>query len=148
MDRLPDDHVITPGDLKKAAKEHGVELRRGDVVHVRTGAMSAWPNWSSASLDQSGINVPAARYLCEEGGAMCVAADNAGLEAFPPADPEAFLPVHAYMAATAGAIIIELVSMEELAEEGVYEFTFCGFPLKLTGATAAPVRPVAVALRR
>jgi kynurenine formamidase len=29
----------------------------------------------------------------------------------------------------------------------VYEFAFMGFPLKLTGATGTPIRPVAIPLR-
>ena len=39
-----------------------------------------------------------------------------------------FLPVHAYMFATAGAQIIEVVDMEEIAAEKQYEFAFLGLP--------------------
>ena len=58
-----------------------------------------------------------------------------------------FLPVHAYMFATAGAQIIEVVNMEEIAAEKQYEFAFLGFPLKLRGATGAPMPSYAVPLR-
>jgi kynurenine formamidase len=58
-----------------------------------------------------------------------------------------FLPVHCYMFATAGAQIMEVVQLEELAAEKQYEFAFLGFPLKLTGATGSPMRPIAVPLR-
>jgi kynurenine formamidase len=51
------------------------------------------------------------------------------------------------MFATAGAQIMEVVWMEELAAEKQYEFAFIGGPLKLTGATGAPFRPIAVPLR-
>ena len=37
------------------------------------------------------------------------------------------------MFATAGAQIIEVVDMEEIAAEKQYEFAFLGFPLKLRG---------------
>ena len=68
------------------------------------------------------------------------------LEVIPPAD-EGFLPVHCYMFATAGAQIIEVVWLEEIAAEKLYEFAFIGGPLKLTGATGAPLRPIAIPLR-
>jgi hypothetical protein len=37
--------------------------------------------------------------------------------------------------------------MEEIAAEKQYEFAFIGGQLKLTGATGAPFRPIAVPLR-
>jgi kynurenine formamidase len=64
-----------------------------------------------------------------------------------PSSDEGFLPVHCYMFATAGAQIMEVVWMEEIAAEKQYEFAFVGGPLKLTGATGAPFRPIAVPLR-
>jgi kynurenine formamidase len=51
------------------------------------------------------------------------------------------------MFATAGAQIMEVVNMEELAAEKQYEFAFLGFPLKLRGATGAPMPAYAVPLR-
>ena len=62
-------------------------------------------------------------------------------------EPDAFLPVHAYMFATAGAQIIEVVDMEAIAAEKQYEFAFLGFPMKLRGATGAPMPSYAVPLR-
>ena len=75
------------------------------------------------------------------------AATASSLEVVPNPDPEKFLPVHSYLFATAGAQIIEVVDMEELAAEKMGEFAFMGFPLKLRGATGAPLRPVAIPLR-
>ena len=37
------------------------------------------------------------------------------LEVLPSEEPDVFLPVHAYMFATAGAQIMEVVNMEEIA---------------------------------
>ena len=50
------------------------------------------------------------------------------------------------MFTTAGAQIIEVVNMEEIAAEKQYEFAFLGFPLKLRGATGAPMPSYAVPL--
>jgi kynurenine formamidase len=44
-----------------------------------------------------------------------------------------------------GIHIIECLNLEELAAEGVYEFQFIAAPMKIRGATGAPVRPIAIA---
>ena len=43
-----------------------------------------------------------------------------------------------------GVPILELVNLEGLAEDRVYEFAFIGGSLKLRGADAAPIRPIAI----
>jgi kynurenine formamidase len=78
---------------------------------------------------------------------MCIAADTIGLEVIPYDAPSSFAPVHSYMFATAGAQIMEVVNMEELASDALYTFAFLGFPLKLRGATGAPMPAYAVPLR-
>ena len=57
---------------------------------------------------------------------MCIAGDTIGLEVLPSEEENVFLPVHAYMFATAGAQIIEVVDMNEIAAEKQYEFAFLG----------------------
>jgi kynurenine formamidase len=146
VDCLPDSYEVTADDLQKAASEQGVEVRRGDVVCIRFGRMTAWPDYDGYLLNPPGIGLGATRYLLEEAGAMCIAGDTISLEVLPSVD-EGFLPVHCYMFATAGAQIMEVVWMEEIAAEEQYEFAFIGGPLKLTGATGAPFRPIAVPLK-
>jgi kynurenine formamidase len=145
VDRVPDDHVIGPDELRAAARAHGVELRRGDIVLIRTGKMQLWPAPVYLEMPMPGIDLAAARYLCEEAGAMIVGSDTAALEAFP-GRGEGYAPVHCYMFATAGAPIMEVVNLEELAAEKLYEFAFVGMPLPLRGATGSPLRPIAVPL--
>jgi kynurenine formamidase len=140
-------YAITPQDLQDTVAKQGVELRKKDVVLVRTGRMQAWPDFDGYLQKPPGINLPSAKWLCEEAGAMCIAGDSIGLEVMPWDEPDAFLPVHAYMFSTAGAQIIEVVNMEEIAAEKQYEFAFLGFPLKLRGATGAPMPSYAVPLR-
>jgi kynurenine formamidase len=59
--------------------------------------------------------------------------------------PAAEMPVHVHLLVESGIHIIECLNLEELAEARVYEFLFAGMPLKIRGATGAPIRPVAVA---
>ena len=77
---------------------------------VRTGRMRAWPDFDGYLQSRRGSTSPSAKWLCEEAGAMCIAGDSIGLEVMPWDEPDAFLPVHAYMFATAGAQIIEVVT--------------------------------------
>jgi kynurenine formamidase len=147
VDCLPEGYGITPQDLQDCVSKQGVELRKKDVVLVRTGRMTVWPDFDGYLLKPPGINLPAAKWLCEEAGAMCIAGDSIGLEVMPWDEEDAFLPVHAYMFATAGAQIIEVVDMEEIAAEKQYEFAFLGFPMKLRGATGAPMPSYAVPIR-
>ncbi len=147
VDCLPEVYEVTPDDLRGAARSQGTDLRRGDIVMVRMGRMTVWPDFYGYITNQPGLGLRAARYLCEEVGAMCIGGDTLSLEVVPAVEPDAFLPVHSYMFATAGAQIMEVVQLNELAAERQYEFAFLGFPLKLTGATGSPMRPVALPLR-
>ncbi len=147
VDCLDDGYAVQPQELKDAVAKQGVELRRGDVVCVRLGRMTKWPDFDGYLLAPPGIGLAAAKWLCEEAGAMCIAGDTIGLEVIPFEEPDVFLPVHSYMFTTAGAQIIEVVNMEELAAEKQYEFAFMGFPMKIRGATGAPMPSIAIPLR-
>jgi kynurenine formamidase len=148
VDCLPAGHVITPADLKAAAREQGTEMRPKDVVLLRTGRMRKWPDTDEYIPDNPGLGLGGARYLCEDVGAMCIGTDAVSMDVAPHEDPDTFVPVHCYMFATAGAQIIEVLDLEEVAAEKVHEFAIMAFPLKLRGATGSPIRPVAVPLRR
>jgi kynurenine formamidase len=147
VDCLPDAYAVTPRDLQSAARKQKVKLQKKDVVLVRTGRMTVWPDFHGYLDNTPGISLASAKWLCEEMGAMCIGADTIALEVLPSEEANVFLPVHAYMFATAGCQIIEVVNMEELAAEKQYEFAFLGFPLKLRGATGAPMPSYAVPLK-
>ena len=147
VDCLPDGYAITPDDLQRAQSEQGVTIQPKSVVLVRTGRMTKWPDFDGYLLSPPGLGLPAAKWLCEEMGAMCIGADSIALEVLP-SEELGRLPAGArYMFATAGAQIIEVVDMEEIAAEKQYEFAFIGFPLKLRGATGAPSPCYAVPLK-
>ena len=54
-------------------------------------------------------DVDAAKFLCEEVGAMCIGADSIGLEVMPWEQEKAFLPVHAENPAGFAARLDELL---------------------------------------
>ena len=56
--------------------------------------------------------------------------------------------MHSYLLAEQGTPIIEWANLEDLSRDKVYEFAFIGGSLKLRGADAAPIRPIAIPLRK
>jgi kynurenine formamidase len=144
LSMLPDGYRVTKQDLQGALVRQRVVLRLGDVVLVRTGRMQVYEDAQAYMKNPPGMGIEAARFLVEEGGAMIVGADNLSFEAFPSEVQGNYVPVHTYLLAQQGVPILELVQLEQLAKDGVYEFAFLGGSLKLRGADAAPMRPLAI----
>ncbi|WP_022701072.1 cyclase family protein [Oceanicaulis alexandrii] len=147
VDQLADGHRISRAELVGALAAQQVSLAEGDVVLIRTGRMRVYDDAQAYMQNPPGLGMEAARFLIEEAGAMVVGADNLSFEAFPSEDPANYVPVHTYLLAEQGAPIIELVFLEALARDQVYEFAFIGGGLRLRGADAAPMRPLAFPLR-
>lgn len=78
---------------------------------------------------------------------MIIGSDSIALEQTPSSDPENWHPVHTYLLAEAGVPIMENVNLEEIAGERLYEFALVAAGLRLDGATASPMRPLAFPLR-
>jgi kynurenine formamidase len=141
---LADGYRVTKQDLQSALAGQRTLLRRGDVVLVRTGRMQVYEDAQAYMKNPPGMGIEAARFLVEEGGAMIVGADNLSFEAFPSEVQGNYVPVHTYLLAQQGVPILELVQLEQLAKDKVYEFAFIGGSLKLRGSDAAPIRPLAI----
>lgn len=143
---LPDGYRVTRADLQAALARQGTQLREGDVALIRTGRMGLYQNARAYMDNAPGLGLDAARFLVEDGGAMIVGADNLSFEAFPSESPGNYVAVHTYLLAEQGAPILELVQLDELSRAQVYEFAFIAGSLKLRGADAAPLRPIALPL--
>lgn len=146
VDMLPDGYRITKQDLQKASIAQGVRLQQGDVVLIRTGRAKLYESADQYMQNPPGLGMDAARFLVEEGGAMVLGADNLSFEAFPSEVAGNYVPVHTYLLAQQGAFILELLDLEDLASDKVYEFAFLGASLKLRGADGSPMRPIAMPL--
>jgi len=146
-DNLPDSFQIGPAELQAALDRQGTTLADGDVVLIRTGRINVFEDREKYLAPPPGLTLEGAEWLVEEKGAMTLGADNLTLEVFPPAEgAQSWIPVHTYLLAQAGVMILEVVDLEELARDAVYEFVFIGAPLKLRGASGAPMRPIAIAI--
>lgn len=147
LDVLPPSYRITANDLRLALKRQDVELHRGDVVLIRTGRIQLIHDEKAFMSKPPGMSLDAARFLVEEKGVMSVGADNLSFETFPAEIEGNWIPVHTYLLAQHGVTIMEVVYLENLAKDGVYEFAFIGASLKFRGASAGPIRPIAIPLR-
>jgi kynurenine formamidase len=140
---LPDRYEITPEDMDEALRSQGTQLRQGDSVLVRTGWLAAWygsdPERYFAS--QPGVGPDAAVWLYDRGMAV-LGTDTSGTEVIPMPDPER--TTHGVLLVERGVYILEIMDLEAVADEGVYEFLFLCLPLRITGATGSWLRPVAV----
>ncbi|HEX7036698.1 MAG TPA: cyclase family protein [Pseudomonadales bacterium] len=148
LERLPSSYTITVADLENALARQQTALEPGDVVLIRTGMMTVWPDPARFRMDdQPGLGLEAARWLVDEHEAMLIGADNFAVERTPSPRPDNFVPLHSYLFAERGVSIIEVMWLEDLARDAVYEFLFVGAPLKLRGATGGPIRPLALPIR-
>lgn len=141
VDALAEDFVVTPEYLESAAKTHGVEVRAGDVVVVRTGWARYWnePGRYINGLREPGPEEAGARWLSER-GVFAAGSDTAAFERV----PSPAMAVHVHLLVESGIHILEALNLEELAAARVYEFLFVAAPLKIRGGTGSPIRPFAV----
>jgi kynurenine formamidase len=139
---LAADFEITPGHLEAAVQAQCTEIRPGDVVLLRTGWAAYWsdaPRFIN-EVRGPGPGLGGAQWLSHQ-GIYAAGSDTVAFEKV----PDAAMPVHVHLLVESGIHIIECLNLEDLARERVYEFTFVALPLKLKGATASPIRPVALA---
>jgi kynurenine formamidase len=147
VDMLPDNYRITQDDIERTLAKQRIQLELGDVALIRTGRMRVYEDAATYMANPPGLEMSAARYLVETRGAMAVGADNLSFEAFPSEVEGNYVPLHTYLLAQQGAPILELVYLESLARDAIYQFAFIAGSLKLRGADAAPLRPIAFPIR-
>jgi kynurenine formamidase len=131
-------------EVRAAADAQGVEPRAGDVVLVRTGNGAHWSD-AGRYLRGAGMAGAVSTWLADV-GVRAVGADNVAWDWTGEPCPElgVTLPGHVILLVRRGIPIIENLDLEELGAAGATEFLFLGVPLKLKGATASPIRPLAL----
>jgi kynurenine formamidase len=150
VDELPAHYPISPDDLAAALDRQEVTMQPGDVVLVRTGAMRYWGEAGEdhdaiAGPDSAGITLAAARWLCEEQGAMLIAADTSTVEVVPAVDGTSWAPVHEYLLVEQGVHMGEFFFLEELARDEVWRSCLVALCQKVRGSTAGfAMRPIAL----
>ncbi|SDF41904.1 Putative cyclase [Lentzea fradiae] len=148
--QLPDGFAITEQHLTETAAAHGVEVRRGDLLCVRTGRLTraldeGWGEYAGGPAP--GLSFSTADWLhrTEIAG---LATDTWGCEVRPNEFDDAFQPLHQVAIPHIGLFLGEMWNLDELAEacaeDGSHAFWLTAAPIPVTGAVGAPVNPVAV----
>jgi kynurenine formamidase len=144
---LPKGSPIDAAELEAIAAAEGLEVRAGDVVAIRTGYMSLWPDAEAMAAHKTpGPDISAARWLLER-GVVATGTDTETYEVQPAPDPGPTgnpQPVHTLLLIQNAIYLMESLDLEALARERIYEFLFVALPLKIRGATGSMVDPVAV----
>ena len=139
VDELPIDFSISPTLLEQAA--NGISIQPGDVVLLRTGWARYWNDAARyiAQVHGPGPELDGAKWLSSK-GIFAAGSDTVAFEKVPSRD----MPVHVHFLVEKRIHIIEALNLEELSAANVKEFLFVAAPMKLQGATGAPIRPLAI----
>lgn len=128
--------------LERAVQRQGVTVERGDTLLFRTGWIQYFYNagkYISHHEGCPGLTEDGAAWLVDRGVAF-VGSDTSALEK----TPTRTLSVHGILLCRHGIYIMEMLNLEDLARDSVYEFLFVACPLKIRGGTGSPIRPIAL----
>lgn len=144
VERVEPSLAITAQHLARAEEMTGSTVREGDVVLIRTGWSQLWgePDRFLGQIDGApGPDTSAAQWLAER-RPKASGAETIAYEHIPTGAGHRVLPVHRVLLVEHGIHIVEAMDLEAL--KGHYVFGFVMLPLRIAGATASPVRPVAL----
>ena len=137
LSHVPLKHAITVPEMQAALEASGQEIRRFDTLLVYMATNERLLGRVGYLHEFPGLSLESVHWLADRGIGMF------GVEAISPA-PEGELNFQAHMAcAERGITHIEcLANLDKLIGRG--RFRFIGFPLKIRGGTASPIRAVAL----
>jgi kynurenine formamidase len=152
VDWLPPGFAIGPAHLDAACELQGVEVERGDVVLVRTGALTAvrargsWGEYA-ANGPQAGLGARTGAWLAGRDVAA-VATDTWAAEVLPYETHDTVAPLHQLLLSRCGISIGEMFDLDALAadnaNDGIHTALFVAPPLPITGAVNSPINPLAI----
>ncbi|WP_221583326.1 cyclase family protein [Microbacterium sp. G2-8] len=148
---LEDGYAISAAELDACAAAQGIEVRRGDIVLVRTGRYTrakreGWNDYAGGAAP--GLSLTTAGWL-HRTEIAAIATDTWGFEVRPNEfDVPSFQPLHQVVIPNMGLTIGEMWDLDDLAdacvERGSWEFLLVAPPLPITGAVGSPINPLAI----
>jgi kynurenine formamidase len=135
-------HAITPEEVDAIALRQSVAIERGDALLFRTGFMKVWgQNVAEFDRAQPGITLATAEWAGAK-EIVLLGADNSAVETF---TEDVQLPVHDEFIRNQGGYLMELLNLDELAADRIYEFLLIVAPLRITNGLGSPLNPIALA---
>jgi kynurenine formamidase len=144
--------TFTHEDLQACAEQQGVQLRKRDVLVVRTNFLQLFFDQGPAFYE--GFNEPGLVYSPElvrwfqDMEIPNLVTDTIANEVTTDPNNGAALVLHSALMRNLGVALTEIADLEKLAadcaEDGVYEFFYVAAPLKVHKAAGSPVNPVVI----
>lgn len=138
----------------------------GDAVYIRTGWGAMWEDPASNPapyyLQGPGLAIDAAEYIAKRGavlvgldnpftdaaqfcnGQICGVCDEGVCSPQPGTEPGLPFGIHHYNLSVAGVLQIQNMNLQQIADDNVLVACTMVLPLRMTGASGSPVRPVAI----
>lgn len=139
VDVLPQRYSITVADLDAAAARQGVAVKTGDCVLVRTGYARYFDTDRDTYLHKwAGLSPEAVRHVAAWKPKL-VGTDNLSIGV-----PNLF-DAHRHLLVDNGIYVMKSLTLEALAADARFVSTVVVLPLKIRGAEASLVRPIALA---
>ena len=146
LDACDPGYEITPADLDAALERTAVIPHPGDALLVRSGWGARWDEGEAYIGKESGVpgvGEAGAEWLAGHQPSV-VGADSIAFEHLPAGAGHSALPAHRVLLVESGINIMETMNLEEIASDGLTEFSLVVAPLPLVGATGSPLRPLAL----
>lgn len=146
--------TFTHEDLLAAADKQGVELRKRDVLLIRTGWIGSYYKGDRAKFATQPFMEPGLTYSPElvswfqEMEIPNLVTDTIANEVTLEPETGTSLPLHQALMRNLGVLFTEIIALDELADDcdtdGQYSFLYTAAPLKIHAGTGAPVNPVVI----
>ena len=146
VNHLESGEIVSGTDMIDCAKSEGIEFEPGDAVLLRTGYLNTFdPKMGPAYFDGCpGFGLSTAKVF-DSNGTVALGADTAYVEVHPSEVKDEVVPLHEELLWRRGLYFLELLDLEGLAKDRVYEFLLIVNPLKIQGGLGSPINPVAIA---
>ncbi|WP_428364553.1 cyclase family protein [Mycolicibacterium sp.] len=151
-EHLDPSDTFTHEELIACATAQGSEIQSRDFVLIRTGWLSALTRM--APVAEADFAEPGLRYTLElarwfhDRDIAGLITDTIANEATVDQASGVMLPLHGLLLRDLGVSLTEIAELDTLAEDcasdGQYEFLYAAAPLRIVGATAGPVNPIAI----
>jgi kynurenine formamidase len=150
---LPPTAEITLAELLSVAGDCGVEVRKGDVILIRTGSLPRFyevgPEEFFADYSEPGLSDdPELIEWIDREQIVGIGTDSLSNELPYSARSQQLYPLHRLLLRNRGVTFHEALWLEELAadsrDDGCYQGMYVALPLKLAGATGSPMNPLFV----
>jgi kynurenine formamidase len=143
VEALDHAYEVTLADVRAALKRQGMsekDIEDGDALFFRYGWSKYWTDAKKYNTDPPGIGLEVAKWVVQHNASM-IGSDQWMTEVKKSATE---IPVHIELIPKNGIWNLENMRFDDLIEDEVYEFLFVFTPIRFSGATGSPGRPIAI----